>query len=75
VYIAPDAQITNSVIGPHVSISSSCEISNALIRNSIIEEGASIKEMVLENSLIGRNASVKGRAEQMNIGDNSWIEI
>lgn len=75
VYIAPDTQITNSVIGPHVSISSSCEISNALIRNSIIEEGASIKEMVLENSLIGRNASVKGRAEQMNIGDNSWIEI
>ena len=75
VYIDPDAKITSSVIGPHVSISSACEINNALIRNSIIEEGASIKEMVLENSLIGRNASVKGRAEQMNIGDNSWIEI
>ena len=75
VYIDPNSSITNSVIGPHVSISSNCEIDNALIRNSIIEEGAAISEMVLENSLIGRNAVVKGRAEQMNIGDNSWIEI
>ena len=75
VYIHPDANITSSVIGPHVSISSNCEITNALVRNSIIEDGASISEMVLENSLIGRNATVNGRAEQMNIGDNSWIEI
>lgn len=75
VYIDPDSSIADCVIGPHVSISSNCEITNALIRNSIIEEGATINEMVLENSLIGRNASVKGRPEQMNIGDNSWIEI
>lgn len=75
VYIHPDANITSSVIGPHVSISSNCEITNALVRNSIIEDGANISEMVLENSLIGRNATVNGRAEQMNIGDNSWIEI
>jgi len=75
VYIHPSAIIHASVIGPYASISAACEISNSIIRNSIVEEGAVIKEMILENSLIGRNATIEGRAEQMNIGDNSWIEI
>ncbi|HOJ01413.1 MAG TPA: sugar phosphate nucleotidyltransferase [Anaerolineaceae bacterium] len=75
VYIHPSATISSCVIGPYASISSACEISNSIIRNSIVEEGAVIKEMILENSLIGRNASIEGRAEQMNIGDDSWIEI
>ncbi len=75
VYISPSARITSSVIGPYASISSSCEINDSIIRNSIVEEGAVINEMILENSLIGRNASIEGRAEQMNIGDDSWIEI
>ncbi len=75
VYIHPSAHITSSVIGPYASISASCEIKNSVICNSIVEETAMINEMILDNSLIGRNASIKGRAEQMNIGDDSWIEI
>jgi glucose-1-phosphate thymidylyltransferase len=75
VYIHPEASIKDSVIGPHASIADKCSIENSLIRNSIIEEGAHINKMVLEKSLIGRNAGVEGRAEHLNIGDNSWIEI
>jgi len=75
VYIHPDAEIRNSVIGPHASISKDAVIIDTVLKNSIIEQGATIKRMVLENSLIGRNAEVHGRAEVMNIGDNSWIEI
>jgi len=75
VYIHPQAEIKDSVIGPHVSINKSARIENTILRNSIVEEGAVIKRMVLENSLIGRSAAVRGRAEIMNIGDNSWIEI
>ena len=75
VYIHPDAVIQNSIIGPHASISKESIIEDSIIRNSIVEQGATIKRMVLENSLIGRAAEVRGRAEVMNIGDNSWIEI
>ena len=75
VYIHPDATITNSVIGPHVSIGASAVIQDSILKNSIVEQGAAIEHMVLENSLIGRNAEVHGRSEIMNIGDNSWIEI
>jgi len=75
VYIHPSAHITSSVIGPYASISASCEIKNSIICNSIIEDSAEINEMILKNSLIGRHACIEGRAEQMNIGDDSWIEI
>ncbi|MCD6576431.1 MAG: hypothetical protein J7K66_00280 [Anaerolineaceae bacterium] len=75
VYIHPEAQIKGSVIGPHVSISQGAIIENTVLKNSIVEQGAMINNMVLENSLIGRSAAVRGRAETMNIGDNSWIEI
>jgi len=75
VYIHPKANIKNCVIGPHVSISQGATIENTVLKNSIVEQDAIITNMVLENSLIGRTAAVRGRAETMNIGDNSWIEI
>lgn len=75
VYIHPEAEIKTCVIGPHVSISQGAIIENSVLKNSIVEQGAIINNMVLENSLIGRSAAVRGRAEIMNIGDNSWIEI
>ena len=75
VYIHPEAEIKASVIGPYVSISQGALIENTVLKNSIVEQGAIINSMVLENSLIGRSAAVRGRAEIMNIGDNSWIEI
>lgn len=75
VYIHPNADIKNCVIGPHVSISKGAVIEDTVLKNSIVEQDAIITNMVLEDSLIGRTAAVRGRAETMNIGDNSWIEI
>ncbi|MDO9545718.1 MAG: sugar phosphate nucleotidyltransferase [Pelolinea sp.] len=75
VYIHPKAEIKNCVIGPFVSISQGAVIEDTILKNSIVEQDAIITNLVLENSLIGRTAAVRGRAETMNIGDNSWIEI
>ena len=75
VFIHPEAEIQHCVIGPHVSIGQHARLVNSITQNSIVEQGAIIENMVLEGSLIGRNAAVHGRAEAMNIGDNSWIEI
>lgn len=75
VYIHPQADIHRCVIGPHASIGKDACVTDSIIQNSIVEQGAEIEQMVLEGSLIGRNAGVRGRAESMNIGDNSWIEI
>lgn len=75
VFIAPGAHLKCSVIGPHVTLGEGCTITNSVIRNSIIGDGTQISDIVLESSLIGRDVNLRGRAEKLNIGDNSWMEM
>jgi glucose-1-phosphate thymidylyltransferase len=75
VYIHPEAELHDCVVGPYVAIGRKAILSRSIIQNSIVEQEAEIDQMVLENSLIGRQAGIKGRAESINIGDNSWIEM
>lgn len=72
-YIAPTAQVANSIIGPHASIGDGAEISSSIITNSIINEKAFIKNTMLTDSLIGPRAALVGRKQQINIGENSEI--
>ena len=44
VHIADDVKIKDSVIGPYATISKGSEISNSIIRNSIVGENVKIKE-------------------------------
>lgn len=62
-----------AVIGPHVTLGEGCDLENVVIRNSIIEAGTRIKDMVIEQSIIGRDVILEGRPERLNIGDNSWM--
>ncbi|MFO7695984.1 MAG: NDP-sugar synthase [Anaerolineae bacterium] len=73
VYVAPSAQLENAIIGPYVSIDENARIVSSIVRNSIIESGAVIENSTLENSLIGRRALVRGRIDQLNIGDNATV--
>jgi len=75
VFIPPDAHIEASVIGPYVSVGSECQLENVIIRNSIVEEGAQVEQMILEDSLIGRHVHIQGRADRINLGDHSWAEM
>jgi glucose-1-phosphate thymidylyltransferase len=78
VFIHPSAEVSEAVIGPHASIGPGCKIHQAVIRESIIEEGTHIEGAVLSRSFIGRNCLVKGQASReaaatLNIGDNSTV--
>ena len=75
VFIAKDAVVKDSVIGPYATISSKCEIVDSIIRNSIISEGAVVLKSLLENSIIGNNGVVKGNFKKLNTGDSSEIEF
>lgn len=74
VYVDPDVHLESAVVGPYVSIAKGCSLSGVVIRNSILDEGAKIQDMVIEGSLVGRNVSLQGRPEQYNIGDNSQVK-
>jgi len=80
VFIHPTAEIREAVIGPNVSIGANCKIKQAVIQDSIIEEGTQITQAALAHSLIGRNCVVDGQPNQeeatsLNIGDNSEVRF
>jgi len=75
VYIHPTAKVDGAVIGPHVSISSNCDVSGCVISNSILDDGAEVTHSVLDGSFIGRYARVDGQPKTINIGDNSSIQL
>ena len=75
VYIHPEADLERCVVGPHVSIDQHASISDSIVKDAIVEQDARISHMVLTGSHIGRAADIRGRAEVVNIGDNSWLEI
>jgi glucose-1-phosphate thymidylyltransferase len=72
VFIHPEAEISQSVIGPYVSISAESNIRGSIVRDSIIEEGVQLEDVILEGSILGRDVQVKGQVTRMNLGDQSW---
>jgi glucose-1-phosphate thymidylyltransferase len=75
VYIHPSATLRQSVVGPHVSIGANCIIENAVVQDSILEDGAQVRGLVLGQSLVGRNAQIEGRPHSLNVGDQSQITV
>ncbi|MFQ6059458.1 MAG: sugar phosphate nucleotidyltransferase [Anaerolineae bacterium] len=75
VYIAPSATIRNSIIGPYVSVADEAVIVNAIIKDSIINEGAHIENAMLNLSIIGKDAQVRGAFERLNVGDSSQVDL
>jgi glucose-1-phosphate thymidylyltransferase len=75
VFIAPTAVVKNSVIGPYTTISEGCEISESIIRNSILGDNAKVERALLEDSIIGNAAFVKGNYKRLNTGDSSELEF
>lgn len=75
VNIGPYCDISDSIIGPHVSIGANTSIKQSIIRESIIGSYTSLYDVVLKDSLIGSDASVKGLSRSLNIGDNTEIDF
>ncbi|KAF0109221.1 MAG: glucose-1-phosphate thymidylyltransferase [Anaerolineaceae bacterium] len=78
VFIHATAEISDSVIGPHVSIGAECVIADSRIENSILEAGVTVNAAALKGSFIGRQAWVQGRSADdppltLNVGDNSSV--
>ena len=75
VYISPNSHISNSIIGPNVSIGENVTVENSILKDSIIGNYASLHEVVLRHSVIGSDTSIRGTNLSLNIGDNTEIEF
>ncbi len=75
VFIEKGCKVTNCVIGPNVAIGEFTELNHVILKNSIVGAYSNLFEIVLSNSLIGNDADVKGVTRNLNIGDNTAIDL
>ena len=74
VFIAPTAKISHSVIGPYTTIAERAEVTDSIVKNSIVGDNAIVSASVLDQSIIGNSAVVKGSFSKLNVGDSSEID-
>lgn len=73
VHVGPRCAIENSIVGPHVSMAEGVTIRDAVVRDTILADGAHVEGAVLVGSIVGPEARVRGRARTVNLGDNSEV--
>jgi glucose-1-phosphate thymidylyltransferase len=75
VFIHPTATVSNSLIGPYASLGANVRVENAIVRDSIIDNGAHIDSAMLTTSIVGRDAFVRGEPLRVNVGDSADIDL
>lgn len=73
VFIADDAVISQSVIGPYVTVESGCRVERSVLSDTILAPGASVTNQILERSLLGDRVTVVGTPLSANLGDDSTL--
>jgi len=74
VYIGKGAEISNSHIGPNVTIDAGSHVFNSKIVNSIVLTNVKIESSDIHDSTIGNFASVKDAKGVLHIGDHSVVK-
>lgn len=70
-YIGQNVKISNSVIGPYVSISDNTEIHNSVIAHSMVFAHTQLNHLNCRNSMIGSHVVCKSTPKDLSIGDYS----
>ncbi len=72
-FIGDDVVLTNSIVGPNVSIETGSAITGSVVRNSIVRSGVRVKDAVIDNSMLGERAIVTGQALDLSLSDDSTL--
>jgi glucose-1-phosphate thymidylyltransferase len=75
VIIADNCRISNSIIGPNVSIGENSTVNYSILKDAIIGSFSELQNAVLQHSVIGSDATLHGLSQSLNIGDNTEIDF
>lgn len=75
VFVGKNACVTNSVIGPNVTVAAGAVLENCRIEHSIINDGCIVNNLVAAQTIIGSNSQVNGSIKSLNISDFSHIDL
>lgn len=68
-YIGENVRLTNSVVGPYVSIGNNSVIEDSIIKNSIIQTHSRISSANIHNSMFGNYVDFKNSSSELSLGD------
>ena len=54
VYVADDAEVSESVIGPYVTVESGCRVERSVLSDCILAEDVAVTNQMLERALLGQ---------------------
>lgn len=75
IYVAPTAEVRDSVLGPNVTVAESARVEGSVLRDCIVNEGAVVQNALLAHSLIGLHARVSFPPQQLILGDYTDIAV
>lgn len=75
VFIGDDVELENCIVGPHASIESGCRLKNCTVKNSLIQEQATLYNCQIEGSTIGKHTELKDVNQQVHLGDHSKVGV
>ncbi len=75
VSVGEGASVENCIVGPNASIGAGARLRNAVVRDSIVNENATVEDILIEGSVVGANAVVRGAWKILNVGDSSEVKI
>jgi glucose-1-phosphate thymidylyltransferase len=73
VYIEDGVRITDSTVGPNVSIGAESVVDGSTLRDSIIGSRTRITRSALVRSLVGDDAVIEGLSGEATLGDHSEV--
>jgi glucose-1-phosphate thymidylyltransferase len=74
VYIEDGVTITDSTVGPNVSLSAGAVVERSELRDAIVGAKSRVADCRLHGSLVGESATLEGVTGVVNVGDNSVVK-
>lgn len=75
VWVAADAFVERSVIGPFVSISSGARITESVVSNALVYQNATVVRAVVLSGIVGEGAQVEGKTMLVNVAPGARSEV
>ena len=73
VYIEDDVTLTNSTIGPNVTLGKGSRVESSTLTDTIVGSKGTIRHSQLHNSLIGDDVTIEGLKGELTVADHSEI--
>ncbi|OUJ70146.1 sugar phosphate nucleotidyltransferase [Hymenobacter crusticola] len=75
VYVGEGVIITDSVVGPHVSLGNQSNVRGSVVSNSIVQQSATVAHTTVTNSMIGNFATVASTPKDLSLGDYNTLRV